>query len=84
MLKEVLTAALKNEHREAGLYLEEDEDMVYLKHDEKVLAKWFAHSEETTIALIRAEANKLSCLQFLKFGVYACDSCHKTDCWSGL
>lgn len=42
MLQEVLTAVLKPEHREAGLYLDEDPCTLYLMKDGKVLDFWNA------------------------------------------
>jgi len=56
MLQEVLTAALKPEHRDAGLYLEEDEDFVYLKHGNKVEGIWYGRT--VTVAKIWALADK--------------------------
>ena len=56
MLQEVLTAALKPEHKEAGLYLEEDRrGFVYLKHGEKTLDKW--DGQEVTVSEIWAVAD---------------------------
>jgi hypothetical protein len=48
MLQEILTTVLKPEHREAGLYLDEDEDFVYLKHGDKTLATWYGRSVTPT------------------------------------
>ena len=42
MLRERLTARLKKEHRATGLYLEEDEDFLYLKRGDDELARWLA------------------------------------------
>jgi len=36
--RERLTACLKPEHRQAGFYLEDDEDFLYLKRTDKVVA----------------------------------------------
>ena len=44
---ELLTVTLKPAHREAGLYLEEDEDFVYLKDKGKMLSTW--HGRVVTI-----------------------------------
>jgi hypothetical protein len=40
--RERLTACLKPEHRQAGFYLEDDEDFLYLKRTDKVVAVWNA------------------------------------------
>ena len=74
-------AILTKEHRERGFYLEDDEDFVYLKYSGKTVAKWNGRRVEETEIL--AEANKLSCEDFWRYGVYACDSCQEKDCWSG-
>jgi len=39
---EILTQILKLEHREAGLHLEEDDHIVYLKRGNEVLGTWSA------------------------------------------
>lgn len=52
----VLTEVLRPEHREVGLYLEEDDHTVYLKQADEVLARWSATG--TTIASIWNEADK--------------------------
>jgi hypothetical protein len=52
----VLTEVLRPEHREAGLYLEEDDHTVYLKQGGEVLARWSATG--ATIAPIWNEADK--------------------------
>lgn len=39
---EILSQVLRPEHREAGLYLEEDDHTLYLKRGDEVLARWSA------------------------------------------
>lgn len=53
---QILTQALRPEHREAGLYLEEDDHVLYLKQGDEVLARWSATG--ATIASIWNEADK--------------------------
>lgn len=53
---EILTQVLKPEHREAGLYLEEDDHTLYLKQGNEVLARWWATS--ATVTSIWNEADK--------------------------
>jgi len=53
--RERLTAYLKPEHREAGFHLEGDEDFVYLKQGDKVLAVW--NATKVTIQVILDEAD---------------------------
>lgn len=36
----ILTQVLRPEHREADLYLEEDDHTLYLKRGDEILAKW--------------------------------------------
>lgn len=56
MLREILTQSLKKHHRQAGLYLEEDDDFVYLKKGDKAL-KVFS-SKGVTFQDIWEEADK--------------------------
>ena len=58
MLQEILTRTLKKSHRNAGLYLDEDEDFVYLKKDDKILAVFSAVG--ATIESVWMEADKYS------------------------
>ena len=53
---EILTVLLKHEHRKAGLYLTEDEDFLYLKRGEKVLAVFSAYG--ATVKGVWQEADK--------------------------
>jgi len=53
---QILTAALKPTHREAGLYLEEGRrGVVYLMHDNEALADW--PGRELTIDKLWKEAD---------------------------
>jgi len=52
----ILTAALKEEHRRQGLYLEEDDHILYLKRRQRTLARFFATS--ATLEEILKEADK--------------------------
>jgi len=54
--KELLTACLKPEHQQAGLHLEEDEDFVYLKRGDRILAVWLATN--VTVETILHEADR--------------------------
>ena len=56
MSSKVLDACLNDEHRRAGLYLEEDEDILYLKRAGRVLAVFSA--KRATVASIGEEAEK--------------------------
>ena len=56
MLQEVLQAALKPEHKEAGLYLEDDEDFVYLRNGSKLPLATF-HSRSVAVPEIWAVAD---------------------------
>ena len=42
LLNDALNAILKPEHRQAGYSLDEDEDFLYLKRGDKVVAVWNA------------------------------------------
>lgn len=53
---QVLTAALKPRHREAGLYLEEDEDFVYLRDGSDLPVATF-HGRSATIPEFWAAAD---------------------------
>ena len=54
--RERLTEKLKPEHRQAGFYLEDDEDFLYLKRGEKVVAVW--NAARATIDAVVAEADR--------------------------
>ena len=56
MLREVLDAALTLRQRQAGLYLEEEEDLLYLKRRGDVLAVFSAVG--ASVESIRAEAER--------------------------
>ena len=57
---EILTSALRKEHRDAGLYLEEDvEGFIYLKRGDKVLKTW--HGRTATVEEVWIEADKNMC-----------------------
>lgn len=53
---QVLTAALKPTHKEAGLYLDEDEDFVYLRDRSNLPVATF-HGRSVTVAEIWAMAD---------------------------
>jgi hypothetical protein len=53
---EILTVVLKPEQRDAGLYLTEDDDFLYLKRGDKVLAVFSAYG--ATILGVQREADK--------------------------
>jgi len=59
MLKEILTQTLAPRHKEIGLFLEEDEDFLYLKREgqDKPLATWMAYT--VTIAMIHDAADSI-------------------------
>ena len=59
MLKEVLTQTLRPAHRAAGLFLQEDEDFLYLKREgqDKPLAIWIACT--VTVAMIQDAADAI-------------------------
>lgn len=56
MLREILDGALTLEQRRSGLYLEEDEDFIYLKRAGRVVAMFSAKG--ATVSSIREEADK--------------------------
>lgn len=58
MLREVLDAALTREQREAGLYLDEDEDFLYLRDREGKRQAVFS-SKGATVKAIRDKADEL-------------------------
>lgn len=53
---QILTRLLKEEHRRAGLYLEEDTHTLYLKRGQQVLARFNATS--ATIDEVHKEADR--------------------------
>ena len=55
--RKALDACLKPEHRQAGYYLEDDEDFLYLKQDGKAVAVWLA--TVATVPIIQAEVDRL-------------------------
>ncbi len=55
--KDALDACLKPEHRQAGYYLDDDEDFLYLKQGDKVVTVWSAKS--ATMETVRAEIDKI-------------------------
>jgi len=59
MLKEVLAQTLRPVHRAFGLFLEEDEDFLYLKRkgQDKPLAVWVAFT--VTVAMIHDAADSI-------------------------
>jgi len=54
--RERLTACLKPEHRQAGFYLEDDEDFLYLKRTDKVVAVW--NATKATKEAVLAETDR--------------------------
>ena len=56
MLRQILDACLTAEQRRAGLYLEEDEDFIYLKRAGRVLALF--NAKAATVASIRDVAER--------------------------
>lgn len=52
----ILTAVLKEEHRRQGLYLEEDDHLVYLKRGQQTLARF--NATRVTVEEIQKEADK--------------------------
>ena len=51
--RKALDACLKPEHRQAGFYLDDDEDFLYLKRGDKVVAVWSANT--ATVETVQAE-----------------------------
>jgi len=58
MLKEILEAALTREQREAGFYLEEDEDFLYL-YDRESKRQGVFSSKGATVKAIRDHADQI-------------------------
>ncbi|MFA5439485.1 hypothetical protein [Dehalococcoides sp.] len=52
---EALNRILKPEHRQAGFYLDDDEDFLYLKRGNKVVATWNAAKATAEIAIAEAD-----------------------------
>jgi len=52
----ILSEVLKPEHRQAGFYLEDDEDFLYLKRGDKVVAVW--NATRASIESVKAEADR--------------------------
>ena len=57
MRSEILSACLKPEHLEAGFYLDDDEDFLYLKREGKVLAVW--NATQATTDAVQVEIDRL-------------------------
>ncbi len=53
--RDALNRMLKPEHRQAGFYLDEDEDFLYLKRGNKVVATWNATQATADIAIAEAD-----------------------------
>ncbi|MDD4986787.1 MAG: hypothetical protein PHQ43_13625 [Dehalococcoidales bacterium] len=53
---DALNRVLKPEHKQAGFYLDEDEDFLYLKRGDKVVATW--NSTQATAEVAVAEADR--------------------------
>jgi len=54
---QILTRVLKEEHRQAGLYLEEDDHILYLMRGQQTLARFSATG--LTIEELHKEADRL-------------------------
>jgi len=52
---DALNRILKPEHRQAGFYLDEDEDFLYLKRGDKVVATWNANQATAEVAVAEAD-----------------------------
>ncbi len=52
-----LDACLKPEHRKAGYYLDDDEEFLYLKRENDLLAVWSIR--KATVEMVRAEVDRL-------------------------
>ena len=52
-----LDDCLKPEHRQAGFYLDDDEDFLYLKRGDKVVAVWSANT--ATVETVQAEIDRI-------------------------
>ncbi len=55
--RKALDACLKPEHRQAGFYLDDDEDFLYLKRGDKVVAVWSAN--KVTVETVQAEIDRI-------------------------
>ncbi|WP_332445502.1 hypothetical protein [Dehalococcoides mccartyi] len=53
--RDALNRILKPEHRQAGFYLDEDEDFLYLKRGNKVIAIWNATQATADVAVTEAD-----------------------------
>ena len=58
MNRKRLTAQLKPEHRQAGFYLEEDEDCLYLMREGEIVARWLSTNPNTTIEAVLEETDR--------------------------
>jgi hypothetical protein len=56
MLQGILSHTLKKSHKDAGLYLKEDEDFLYLKRGNETLASFWSYT--VTIEAIWEEADR--------------------------
>ena len=54
--RDALGRILKPEHRRAGFFLDDDEDFLYLKQGDKVLAVW--NAAKATAETVIAEADR--------------------------
>ncbi len=64
MNKERLTALLKPEHKEAGFYLEDEEDFVYLKRGDRQIAVW--NSARVTLKSLLQQIDNTVALETVK------------------
>ena len=55
--RKALDAYLKPEHRQAGFYLDDDEDFLNLKRGDKVVAVWSAN--KVTVETVQAEIDRI-------------------------
>ena len=53
--REALSRILKPEHKQAGFSLDDDEDFLYLKRGNKVVAVWNATQATADIAIAEAD-----------------------------
>ena len=56
LLNDALNAIMKPEHRQAGYSLDEDEDFLYLKRGDKVVAVW--NATKATAEVVVAEIDR--------------------------
>ena len=56
LLNDALNAIMKPEHRQAGYSLDEDEDFLYLKRGDKVVAVW--NATKATAKVVVAEIDR--------------------------